>query len=176
MTRIERVTSPLPRECSTTEPHGHRHGFDDDERRLHQTGADMTYKLPLERETGIEPVSLAWKAKVLPLNYSRPGVLSLSQNHRLIECALPWWRRLDSNQRTRKRADLQSAAFNHSATPPRQARYCSTAFENLKHSCENFISWLRASGQRNHHILLTLRSPRSSICTHRSGARDYSSF
>jgi hypothetical protein len=22
MTRIERVTSPLPRECSTTEPHG----------------------------------------------------------------------------------------------------------------------------------------------------------
>lgn len=23
MTRIERVTSPLPRECSTPEPHGH---------------------------------------------------------------------------------------------------------------------------------------------------------
>ena len=29
-----------------------------------------------------------------------------------------WWRGLDSNQRTRKRADLQSAAINHSATPP----------------------------------------------------------
>jgi hypothetical protein len=27
----------------------------------------------LERETGIEPVSLAWKARVLPLNYSRSG-------------------------------------------------------------------------------------------------------
>ena len=27
----------------------------------------------LERETGIEPASLAWKAKVLPLNYSRSG-------------------------------------------------------------------------------------------------------
>ncbi len=26
----------------------------------------------LEREAGIEPASLAWKAKVLPLNYSRP--------------------------------------------------------------------------------------------------------
>ena len=25
----------------------------------------------LERETGIEPASLAWKARVLPLNYSR---------------------------------------------------------------------------------------------------------
>ena len=30
-----------------------------------------------------------------------------------------WWRGLDSNQRTRKRADLQSAAINHSATSPR---------------------------------------------------------
>jgi hypothetical protein len=30
----------------------------------------------LERETGIEPASLAWKAKVLPLNYSRKGVAS----------------------------------------------------------------------------------------------------
>ena len=27
MARIERATSPLPRECSTTEPHGHRHGL-----------------------------------------------------------------------------------------------------------------------------------------------------
>ena len=29
--------------------------------------------LSLEREAGIEPASLAWKAKVLPLNYSRTG-------------------------------------------------------------------------------------------------------
>ena len=31
----------------------------------------------LERETGIEPASLAWKARVLPLNYSRlePGTV-----------------------------------------------------------------------------------------------------
>ncbi len=36
MTRIERVTSPLPRECSTTEPHGHRHWFDG------KTGKPMT--------------------------------------------------------------------------------------------------------------------------------------
>jgi hypothetical protein len=27
----------------------------------------------MERETGIEPASLAWKARVLPLNYSRIG-------------------------------------------------------------------------------------------------------
>ena len=33
--------------------------------------------LELERETGIEPASLAWKARVLPLNYSRlqPGTV-----------------------------------------------------------------------------------------------------
>jgi hypothetical protein len=29
-----------------------------------------------------------------------------------------WWTGLDSNQRTLSRADLQSAAFNHSATCP----------------------------------------------------------
>ena len=28
----------------------------------------------MERETGIEPASLAWKAKVLPLNYSRSAL------------------------------------------------------------------------------------------------------
>ena len=31
----------------------------------------------LERETGIEPASLAWKARVLPLNYSRSAYLPL---------------------------------------------------------------------------------------------------
>ena len=44
-----------------------------------QTGKPVTTLLTesrnpepsVERETGIEPVSLAWKAKVLPLNYSR---------------------------------------------------------------------------------------------------------
>ena len=56
MAGIGPATSPLPRECSTTEPKGQS---------LH-----LTYG-QLERETGIEPVSLAWKAKVLPLNYSR---------------------------------------------------------------------------------------------------------
>jgi hypothetical protein len=29
-----------------------------------------------------------------------------------------WWKGQDSNLRTRKRADLQSAAINHSATLP----------------------------------------------------------
>jgi hypothetical protein len=29
----------------------------------------------MERETGIEPALVAWKATVLPLNYSRSGIL-----------------------------------------------------------------------------------------------------
>ena len=33
----------------------------------------------LERETGIEPASLAWKARVLPLNYSRTGFLAFAK-------------------------------------------------------------------------------------------------
>jgi hypothetical protein len=43
--------------------------------RAMQAGGDhrinFTRPTKLERETGIEPASLAWKAKVLPLNYSR---------------------------------------------------------------------------------------------------------
>ena len=34
----------------------------------------------MERETGIEPALVAWKATVLPLNYSRPGVLHVSKS------------------------------------------------------------------------------------------------
>jgi hypothetical protein len=30
----------------------------------------------MERETGIEPAPTAWKAEVLPLNYSRPATLA----------------------------------------------------------------------------------------------------
>jgi hypothetical protein len=119
MARIERATSPLPRGCSTTEPHGHRHGFEHVQhpnpwRPHHASNL-------LERETGIEPVSLAWKAKVLPLNYSR----ARSRSQPEIQ-VLAWWRRLDSNQRRRKPTDLQSAPFSHSGTPPRRTSDYST--------------------------------------------------
>ncbi len=39
----------------------------------------------MERETGIEPALVAWKATVLPLNYSRPGGTSLLQLANLVE-------------------------------------------------------------------------------------------
>src|SRR6476620_3715841 len=64
MARIERATSPLPRECSTTEPHGHRYGFDDAAASGLGKPVSTDQTLALERETGIEPASLAWKARV----------------------------------------------------------------------------------------------------------------
>src|SRR4029078_12972331 len=62
MAGIGPATSPLPRECSTTEPHGRI--------LVRLVCPSMPF---VERETGIEPASLALKAKVLPLNYSRFG-------------------------------------------------------------------------------------------------------
>src|SRR5689334_23697932 len=52
-------------------------------------------------------------------------VRSRSKQTGLLRPFFRWWRGLDSNQRTLARADLQSAAFNHSATSPRcrQARH-----------------------------------------------------
>ena len=49
-------------------------------------------------------------------NRLRPAVRS--DRRRRVRRRSAWWRGLDSNQRTLSRADLQSAAFNHSATPP----------------------------------------------------------
>lgn len=57
----------------------------------------------LERVAGIEPATLAWKARALPLCNTRG-------RH---------WAGRDSNPRTACRTDLQSVAFNHSATYPR---------------------------------------------------------
>lgn len=61
----------------------------------------------MERVAGIEPALSAWKAEVLPLNYTRA----------FLNLAL-WWRGKDSNLRRRKPADLQSAPFGRSGTPP----------------------------------------------------------
>jgi hypothetical protein len=90
-------TSPLPRECSATEPNGPK-------KNLHSSQKPWPRKLSLparaamkimERETGIGPASLAWKARVLPLNYSRavlPSALTnskVTQSHSLAKSLKP---------------------------------------------------------------------------------------
>ena len=107
MGRIELPTSPLPRECSTTEPHG----------RI------LTYFCDGNLETGAGEgnrtlvVSLEGFCSTIELH--PPGYFLL---HRLSPgcCLAFWWRGLDSNQRRRKPTDLQSAPFSHSGTSPQR--------------------------------------------------------
>jgi hypothetical protein len=85
MAGIGPATSPLPRECSTTEPHGQlarrtkHHTFT-----FNTSATGQQYQL-MERETGIEPASLAWKARVLPLNYSRIDAGTTDTQHALTQ-------------------------------------------------------------------------------------------
>src|SRR3546814_10652360 len=76
----------------------------------------------MERETGIEPASSAWKAEVLPLNYSRPARKSCRTRRFRVACC--WWREVDSNHRRRKPADLQSAPVGRLGIPPTKNAYC----------------------------------------------------
>ena len=86
---------------------------------LRRLKKNATHKL--ERETGIEPASLAWKARVLPLNYSRTFLCVDAGTASSNSSTKNWWRGLDSNQCRRKPTDLQSAPFSHSGTPPKNS-------------------------------------------------------
>ena len=82
---------------------------------------------------GIEPTSSAWKAEVLPLNYTRkprlpqpsrspPARAGAAQTFLIPQTAhqaRSWWRGEDSNLRRHKPADLQSAPVGRLGTPPR---------------------------------------------------------
>src|SRR5882762_2170812 len=70
---------------------------------------------------GIEPTSSAWKAEVLPLNYTRADGRPICRPNLTGPRVLPravWWRGKDSNLRRRKPADLQSAPVGRLGTPP----------------------------------------------------------
>ena len=78
---------------------------------------------------GIEPTPSAWKAEVLPLNYTRLTIPPIcrqlhdrptTQSHRPPVTGTPvtWWRGKDSNLRRHKSADLQSAPVGRLGTPP----------------------------------------------------------
>ena len=104
MARIERATSPLPRECSTTELHG-------------QTKICLLIKFGAGEGNRTLVVSLEGFCSTIELH--PPGTFLL---HRLSPgcCLAFWWRGLDSNQRRRKPTDLQSAPFSHSGTSPQR--------------------------------------------------------
>ena len=84
-----------------------------------RTNTLPTQHRQLERAAGIEPASSAWKAEVLPLNYARlptlPAELLAPIIHAL-GCASGGGRRIRTFEAFA--ADLQSAPFGHSGTPP----------------------------------------------------------
>ena len=90
----------------------------------------------MERETGIEPALVAWKATVLPLNYSRPGEFLLQKSSRLPVNVLRrsriagWWREVDSNHRRHEPADLQSAPVGRLGIPPNSRNLKSKRLHN----------------------------------------------
>src|SRR6202011_800325 len=95
--------------------------------------------------------SSAWKAEVLPLNYTRRCTAPLAAaDHEPNSFSPPprpvaWWRGKDSNLRRRKPADLQSAPVGRLGTPPRK-RAAYSDFGDL--GCQCILArYLLASGR-----------------------------
>ena len=68
----------------------------------------------MERVAGIEPAQPAWKAGVLPLNYTR--LLETATFMAFLDGGGGWIRTTEAYA-----SDLQSDPFDHSGTPPRRA-------------------------------------------------------
>src|SRR6185369_7373623 len=100
-------------------------------------------------------------------------------------CAWRWWRGLDSNQRTLARADLQSAAFNHSATSPggchalpvrwtgehgKQARHVAARVSPVNAACQPKHQGNEAvAGEGNRTLVVSLEGFCSTIELHPPG-------
>ena len=92
----------------------------------------------MERVAGIEPAPSAWKAEVLPLNYTRRKIRSISKVWRQVSINDPSMLVGYHSSRFRllvegvgfeptkaKPSDLQSDPFDRSGTPPSEnTRFC----------------------------------------------------
>ena len=94
---------------------------------LRSSAAGVRSKLRLERVAGIEPASSAWKAEVLPLNYTRLANLPVYRVSHciwrkfLLQISLPHKSMVEGEgfePSKAKPSDLQSDPFDHSGTPP----------------------------------------------------------
>ena len=106
--RIELSTSPLPRECSTTEPHGQKFSQDKKNPQSIYCGAGEGNRTLV--------ISLEGFCSTIELHPLKP--INTQTKTYLITTNFNWWRGKDSNLRRRKSTDLQSVAFDRSATPP----------------------------------------------------------
>ena len=106
MAGIGPATSPLPRECSTTEPHGL-----------------LIFQLHHQRfgagdEARTRDIQFG-KLKLYQLSYTRLSFL-LYRLHAMLFKLLVEGEGFEPSYS--ERTDLQSVAFNHSATPPNRTR------------------------------------------------------
>ena len=89
----------------------------------------------MERVMGIEPTSSAWKAEVLPLNYTRLACALFSEITHPKNCFS--FHLVEGGGFEPPKAepsDLQSDPFDHSGTPPKnQARYCLVRVDECQH-------------------------------------------
>ena len=69
---------------------------------------------------GIEPMSSAWKAEVLPLNYARITICTKSEMQFRYQLIIPVVEGGGFEPPKAEPADLQSAPFGRSGTPPEQ--------------------------------------------------------
>ena len=76
------------------------------------------YHTTMERVAGIEPACSAWKADVLPLNYTRALYTVLAQIHPTIQMVEGG----GFEPPKAEPSDLQSDPFGRSGTPPMQRR------------------------------------------------------
>jgi hypothetical protein len=100
MMRIELMTSPLPRECSTTEPHGQYFSI-----LLRKNGAGEEVRT-LDIKLG--------RLALYQLSYTRSGVLKTSSLYNKKKMVA----RDGFEPSKAEPADLQSAPFGHSGTSP----------------------------------------------------------
>ena len=122
MARIERATSPLPRECSATELHGPQ--------TVRATGAPDCYAAPLAlfRFRGAGEgnrtlvVSLEGFCSAIELHPRfKSGIRAPLYPHILVEG-------VGFEPTKAEPTDLQSAPFDRSGTPPNETRYYSQFF------------------------------------------------
>jgi hypothetical protein len=104
MAGIGPATSPLPRECSTTEPHG-----------LLTLQTDIPFGAGDEART--RDIQFG-KLKLYQLSYSRTAAHQINNYTQYIYVVEGEGFEPSYSERT----DLQSVAFNHSATPPNRTR------------------------------------------------------
>ena len=132
MARIERATSPLPRECSTTELHGHAvqatHGAGEGNRTLVVSLEGFCSTIELHPPaTDLRPnryIDRAAKSSFLSAIQNAPKKLQ----HHLVEGE-------GFEPSKAEPTDLQSAPFDRSGTPPNEAEH----YRVLAFRCQLYI-------------------------------------